>query len=237
MKVPFAVQKNIPPGPSDPRIVARVGIFHVDAGNAESLYGWFNGPSGGIEAHGHVRTGGVLEQYRDTAFEADANYKANPFALAWETQGWGNGKWTEEQLDTIKRLIRWMHRNHDIPLVVPKRWDGTGFGYHTLFPEWSNVSGKTCPGPFRKEQFHDLIVPWMRDGAPLHDEPLTPNITAALRSDNERDRIEALRKVIRRGDDDASAAAKAWLEGIRAINQAREEVRESRSALRELQVK
>lgn len=237
MKVPFAVQKNIPPGANDPRINARVGIWHVDAGNAESLYGWFNGPSGGIEAHGHIRTGGVLEQYRDTAFETDANYRANPFALAWETQGFGAGQWTEEQLDTIKRLTRWMHRNHNIPLQVPRRWDGEGFGYHTMFPEWSNVPGKTCPGPERKEQFHDIIVPWMRDGGEIHEEPLTPNITKALQADDREERIAALRKVIRHADDEASAAAKSWLQAIRAVDRAREEVRDSRSALREFQVK
>lgn len=237
MLVGFAVKKLIPPGASDPRITPRVGIFHVDAGNAESLYNWFNGPSGGIESHGHIRLSGVLEQYRDTDYEADANYRANPFALSWESQGWGNGEWTEDQIDTIQRLIRWQHRNHRIPLQVPKRWDGEGFGYHTMFPEWSNVSGKTCPGPLRKEQFHDIIVPWMKDGAPKDDAPLTPNITKALKADNREERIKALRKVVRHADDEASAAAKSWLQGIRAIENAREEVRDSRSVLREFQVK
>lgn len=237
MIIDFAVKKLIAPGASDPRIKARMGILHVDAGNAESLYNWFDGPSGGVESHGHIRSGGVLEQYRDTGWEADANYLANPFALSFESQGFGIGEWSDLQLDTIKRVIRWCHRNHDIPMQVAKVWNGEGWGYHTMFPQWSNVSGKTCPGTQRKQQFHDIIVPWMRNGGQVNEEPLTPNITAALQADDRDERIAALRKVIRHGDDDASAAAKAWLQGLRDIERAKQEVRESRSALRDFQVK
>lgn len=235
--IPFARRKLIRPGANDPRIKARLGILHVDGGNAESLHDWFNGPSGGIESHGHVRLGGVLEQYRDTGWEADANFLANPFALSFESQGFGAGKWSDEQLDTIKRIIRWCHREHHIPLQVAGRWDGEGWGYHTMFEEWSNVPGKICPGPQRKEQFHDIIAPWMRRGGVIKEEALTPNITAALQADDLDTRVRALKHVIRRGSDEASAAAKGWLTSIRAVQEARADMRTFRGDLRGLQVK
>lgn len=164
MLIDFAIKKLIVPGSNDPRINPRIGIWHVDAGNAFSLEDFFRHRSGGIESHGHVRNDGKLEQYRDTDFEADANYKANPFALSFETQGLEFGTWNDRQLETIKETILWGSKHHDIPLEVPKRWDGAGWGYHTMFREWHPFP-KSCPGPHRKEQFHDIIVPWMRDEA------------------------------------------------------------------------
>ena len=90
---PFAVKRLIAPGSSDPRIEPRVAILHVDAGNASSLYDYFKNRSGGIESHFHIRKDGVIEQYRDTAFQADANLHANDFAVSIETQGFGEGEW------------------------------------------------------------------------------------------------------------------------------------------------
>ena len=84
---PQAVRKNIPPGPNDPPIKPRLAILHVAATEADSLYGWFNGPSGGIESHFYVKYDGSVEQYRDTAYQADANVMANDFAISIETQG------------------------------------------------------------------------------------------------------------------------------------------------------
>jgi hypothetical protein len=46
-----------------------------------------------------------------------------------------------------------------------KVWNGAGVGYHTLFGApgaWTPVA-KSCPGPKRKVQFHDWLVPWMKD--------------------------------------------------------------------------
>src|SRR5690606_39631227 len=77
---PFAVLRLIPPGSNDPRISPRVAVLHVDAGDNPSLYDYFRTRSGGIESHFHIRRDGLIEQYRDTDFEADANHKANPFA-------------------------------------------------------------------------------------------------------------------------------------------------------------
>ena len=170
---PFALHRIIPPGSSDPRITPRVAVLHVDAGNAESLYDYFANRSGGIESHFHVTRAGVIEQYRDTAFQADANNLANDFAVSIETQGYGEGEWTPEQLAAIKRLLRWLHDAHpEIRLAKVDRWDGAGIGYHVQFGApgpWTPVA-KSCPGPDRVRQFHDVLVPWLNAGAPDEEE-------------------------------------------------------------------
>lgn len=192
--IPFAEKKLIPPGDNDPHIVARIGILHVDAGNAESLYDFFKNRSGGIESHGHVRKDGVLEQYRDTAFQADANLDANDFALSFESQGFGAGEWTAAQLATIKRIMLWARDVHGIPLRKVTSWDDRtgGWGYHTLFgapSHWTPVA-KSCPGPDRIKQFNDILVPWMKaqsndpKGATVADNHVTrarAHITIAIR--------------------------------------------------------
>ncbi|MGH1563023.1 peptidoglycan recognition protein family protein [Mumia sp. DW29H23] len=201
--IPFALNKLIKPGPNDPRIEPRLFILHVDAGNAFSLFGLFsrNQRGNGIESHGHIRNDGVLEQYRDTDYEADANYLANPIALSFETQGFGGGKWTAKQLSTIKRAILWAHRQHGIPLQVPKTWDGSGVGYHVLFGapgKWTPVA-KSCPGPKRIKQFRDVLVPWLADQARAETaQPARPALgkyTTRQRV-NRRDRPDADAKVL-----------------------------------------
>jgi N-acetylmuramoyl-L-alanine amidase len=161
---PFATVRNIPPGPNDPPITPRLAILHVDAGNADSLYDYFNGPSGGVESHFFVKRDGEIEQYRSIYFQADANLGANGYAVSIETQGYGAGEWTKAQLASIKRLLTWLHDTADIPLRKVKRPEGSGVGYHVQFGApgpWTPVA-KTCPGPDRIKQFDEILVPWMR---------------------------------------------------------------------------
>lgn len=174
---PFAVHKLIPPGANDPRINARVAILHVDGGNAESLYNFFDGPSGGIESHFHVRKDGVIEQYRDTEYQADANRYANDFAVSIESQGLAAGEWTPEQMKSIKRLLLWLRDVEDIPLTQVQTWDGAGVGYHTLFgapSQWTPYV-KSCPGEDRKKQFHSELVPWMNTGGEEEEDEMQLN--------------------------------------------------------------
>lgn len=160
-----AKQRIIPPGANDPRISPRLGILHVDANNKETLFPYFDGPSGGIESHFHIPKFKQIEQYRDTAWEADANHLANPFAMSVETQGFADGLWNDKQLDDIKDLMLWAEEVHDIPLKKATEWDGEGWGYHILFgaPGKWTPHAKSCPGPLRIEQFNDLLVPWMKE--------------------------------------------------------------------------
>lgn len=164
---PFAVDRNIPPGPSDPPIVPRVVILHVDAGNASSLYRYFSKESGGVEAHFFVRKDGVIEQYRSIYYQADANYQANGFAVSIETQGYADGEWNADQIDGINRILSWLYTetNGGIPLVKCPKWNGAGVGYHTQFGSpgyWTNRA-KSCPGPDRIRQFNTTIIPGLAD--------------------------------------------------------------------------
>ena len=162
--IPFADQQLIPPGVNDPRIEARIGILHVDAGNAYNLHDYFAERSGGIESHLHIPKDGHLFQYRDTGWEADANYRANPFAMSVETQGYAGEKWTGDQLSMIKRVMLWARKVHGIPLRKVTSWNDPrgGWGWHIQFPEW-HPNPKSCPGPLRIKQFNDILVPWMAE--------------------------------------------------------------------------
>ena len=175
---PFAVKRLIAPGDNDPRITPRVAILHVDAGNAYDLHDYFAYRSGGIESHFHVAKDGTIFQYRDTDYEADANYKANPFAVSIETQGLGHEEWTAKQLQSIKALLLWLKRTHNIPLQKCPAWDGSGVGYHIQFGSpgyWTNVV-KGCPGPKRIAQFENVLVQWM-----VRQNGLGRNLRGALR--------------------------------------------------------
>lgn len=204
---PKAIRKEIRPGANDPAIKPVGIILHVAVSESASLFSYFNGPSGGIESHFYIRRDGTVEQYRDCGFEADANYKANSFIengvrkgyLSVETQGMEHGKWTDAQIKAIKELITWASKNYGFPLRVSRNPTDPGVGYHTLFPGvWSNVAGKTCPGPDRKVQFREVLVPWLAKGsAPPRPPAKTPaQIIAQLRKRvaNQKARIKALRR-------------------------------------------
>ena len=175
---PKAIKKLIPPGPTDPVIRARVAILHIAVTEAESLYDYFRERSGGVESHFYIRRDGTVEQYRDTAFEADANWHANPFAISIETQGMGSGEWSKEQIAAIKELLLWINANHAVPLVVAPKWDGAGVGYHILFmSEWAG-GPRACPGPDRIKQFNAVLVPWMKAHVSSpHNPPTPPPVT------------------------------------------------------------
>lgn len=173
-----AIQKPIKPGPTDPPIKPRVVILHIAVFIGKSLYDYFKDRSGGVESHFYVRLDGTVEQYRDTDWQADANTDANNFAISIETEGMEYGVWTPEQLASIKALILWCHKTHDIPLVRCPAWDGSGIGYHTLFPGRWDKRGASCPGPDRKLQFNQVIVPWMRDGG--DEDDVTPDDIKAI---------------------------------------------------------
>lgn len=162
---PRAIRREIPAPPNDPTIKPRLCIFHVDAGNANSLYDLFtrNQKSSGIESHLFVRKNGEVEQYRSIYTQADANYKANDFAVSVETQGYGDGEWTPEQIESLKDISLWLNSEAHIPLIKATAWNGEGFGYHIQFGSpgyWTPVA-KSCPGPLRIKQYNNILLPWM----------------------------------------------------------------------------
>ena len=200
--MPGVIVKNIPPGVNDPPIVPRLCILHVDAGNAETLFGWFNGPSGGVESHFFVKKDGAIEQYRSIFWQADANLNANNFAVSIETQGRAAGEWTAAQLASIKRLIVWLHETADIPYEVCETWDGQGVGYHVMFgaPGPWTPSAKTCPGPDRIAQFKTILTPWLARKArpPRTIFPVVHRIVTANMFVNNPDPVRGVMRIIDR---------------------------------------
>lgn len=183
---PGAVKELIAPGANDPKITGIGVILHTDAGNVGDLHDYFDGPSGGIESHFHIPKSAAVKQYRDTAYEADANFHGNSFVIdgerlgfiSVETQGLASDPWNDYQLAEIKKLILWAKSVHPrILLRVCPAWNKPGIGYHTLFGSpgpWTPVA-KSCPGPKRIQQFNSVLVPWFAHAtAPEEDDmPLT----------------------------------------------------------------
>jgi hypothetical protein len=181
---PFAEHKLIEPGSNDPAITPRVAILHVAVTDAWSLFEYFRDRSGGVESHFYVTWSGKIEQYRDTNWEADANWRANPFAVSIETQGWAGGTWNRRQLASIKRLLVWLQDEHAIPLRECKTWSGSGLGYHSGFEEWS-YTVKSCPGANRIAQFYDDVLPWaaeQRTPVERFRAAVVPALEAAVRA-------------------------------------------------------
>lgn len=212
--MPGVIVKHIRPGSSDPGITPVGVVLHVRAGVGESLFPFFNGPSGGIESHFYIRLDGTIEQYRSIYFEADAQFEGNSFVLdgkrvgfvSVETEGFGEGKWTPAQLFSIKKIIRWVRSESKFPARVCPRWNAPGVGYHTLFgspSKWTPVA-KSCPGPQRIQQFKDEIVPWLKGNEdPMLDpevkkrfeklEAGQEEILAVLRAGRKKDRLRWLK--------------------------------------------
>lgn len=176
---PTAIRKPIAPGANDPPIKVVGAILHVAVSDADSLFAYFSGRSGGIESHFYIRNSGKVEQYRDTGIEADANFKANAFMedgvrkgfVSIETAGMGPGEWNAAQLAEIKTLLRWLSAEHGFPLRVCPGPYASGVGYHTMWGApgpWTPVQ-KDCPGPARIKQFHQVLVPWMASQREIQD--------------------------------------------------------------------
>ena len=150
----------LPENATQGRIKPRVVILHSAAGKG-SLYRFFL-RSSNLESHFWVSESGVVEQYIDTTVRADANNKANGFAISIETESTraATEPWNPAQMAAIVKLVRWCCDTHGIPAVKCPRWDGAGIGWHIQFGApgpWTPVS-KSCPGPARIRQMPGLIA-------------------------------------------------------------------------------
>lgn len=168
---PNAIKKLIRPGSHDPRMDACGIVFHVAVSKSDSLHTFFL-HDGGIESHFYVRYDGTVEQYRDTAWEADAQSKGNSFFrhgrrvgfISVETEGMGPGTWTKAQVESLQALTLWAAAEHGFPLRKCPGPYSPGVGYHRLFSAW-NPNHHSCPGPDRVRQFDRVFVPWLHGAA------------------------------------------------------------------------
>lgn len=154
----YASARWAPAGTPGGLIKPRVLILHTEATRGKAR------PHSGLEWHFWIANNGFIDQLVDTNRRADANYRANPFAISVETEDDGtpdNDPWTPQQVKAILKLCRWVHEEHGIPLRRCNAWDGSGIGYHTMWgapSPWTPVA-KTCPGAARKAQFEREIMP------------------------------------------------------------------------------
>lgn len=172
----------LPENTTEPRITPRTVIYHSIVGSAESAYRMFRDFSN-LESHFIVDLDGAVWQLVDTGRQADANYKANDFAVSVETADNGHPDtypWTSAQLDSLVWLGLELARIHGIPRRRCPAWDEAGYGHHTMFgapSQWTPVA-KTCPGRARIAQFPGLLDRIRRGG--LEDDMAEADIIAAV---------------------------------------------------------
>jgi hypothetical protein len=166
----------------EPAITPRTVIFHTMVTTLPACDAYFrSGRSGGIESHFGVggpwegaEYDGVVWQWRDTEEQADANLKANAFAVSIETSDGGDPTrpWSPKQLASLVRLGNWLADTHSIPRRICPAWDAGGFGYHVMFGApgpWTPVA-KTCPGATRIHQLKTIVFPAIFAGTSVGED-------------------------------------------------------------------
>lgn len=142
-------------------IEPRIFIAHSIVGSIEGAFQHF-AHNTSLESTFGLRLDGFIEQWMDTEKRADANAKANSFANSVETEDNGDPDtqpWTNAQLNALVWLFNELNQLHPkIQRRAASHWDGSGVGYHTMFPEWVGTP-RTCPGRIRINQFNNLLIP------------------------------------------------------------------------------
>lgn len=155
-----------PESDSQPAIRPTQFIVHsiIAPWTAKRVYEYWR-DSTNLESHFGLGYEGDLGQFIGTQTRADANAGANrrpdgTGAVSIETASnlEGSDPWTGEQVEELIRLGVWLHEQHGIPLRICRTHDDPGFGYHSLFSQWS-TSGTACPGAARIKQFREVVFP------------------------------------------------------------------------------
>lgn len=118
-----------------------------------------------LESHFGLGYEGDIAQFIGTETRADANAGANrrsdgTGAVSIETASntKGTDPWTDAQVEELIKLGVWLHQKHGVPLRICRSHADPGFGYHSMFPQWS-TSGTACPGKARVGQFREVVFP------------------------------------------------------------------------------
>ena len=128
-----------------------------------------------LESHYGLSYEGGLAQYIGTETRSDANAQANVRAVSIETESnkEHTDPWTDAQIRELIGLGVWLHHKHAIPLRICRTWDDPGYGYHSLFRQWS-TSGTACPGVARIKQFKEIVFPGIVRAAQAPTTPTVP---------------------------------------------------------------
>ena len=119
----------------------------------ESHFG-VGGPADGINFDG------VVWQWQDLDYTADAQYSGNQYGISIETSDGANHlqPWSERQLNSIESLLIWLCLKYKLPAALIKNPTDKGIAYHQLFHEW-NLNGHDCPGSVRVQQLVNIVIP------------------------------------------------------------------------------
>lgn len=164
---PGAIKMELQPeSDSQPAIRPTHLIFHsiVAPWTARRTYEYWR-DSTNLESHFGVDYNGDVGQYIGTETRADANAGANrradgTGAVSVETASntSASDPWNEKQIEDLIGIGVWMHEHHGVPLRICRSHADPGFGYHSMFPQWS-TSGTACPGKARIAQFKEVVFP------------------------------------------------------------------------------
>lgn len=177
------------------QIIKPVGlVLHTAVTGASALP-----PTGDTKWNWYLNKQGELQQYyaanEATAAHVDGNkWQVNGqwrgfLALeSWDgynTPVWprkqadsdpgGGPAWTPEQVESIIRLIVWLHKEWSVPLVKATGVQGEGIGYHSQYlrpkPQKRWTSSHVCPGRKRIAQVPGIIAEAKRRAAPVIQKP------------------------------------------------------------------
>lgn len=224
VRYPAAEWRPLPEANREPMITASQVILHTAVSAAASLWPYFARPDVTVESHFYVDQHGRVEQYIDTARQADANRTANARAVSIETWDGGNPAdtpWNPPQLRALEDLLVWLCRTHRIPARQCPAHDQPGVGWHTMWgapSPWTPVA-KDCPGRPRKAQCPPLIARVAARLAPKEDDVTEAEMNAIAdrvvarierRLDTDRSVMrQKIRELAKLGADDALKAQDA----------------------------
>lgn len=165
---PFAIKMELQPE-SDSQAAIRPTQFIMHSiiapWTARRTYEYWASQGVNLESHFGLGYEGDLGQYIGTETRADANAGANrradgTGAVSIETASntSGTDPWTAAQVEKLIQLGVWLHQRHGIPLRICRTHSDPGFGYHSMFSQWS-TSGTACPGAARIKQFKEVVFP------------------------------------------------------------------------------
>ena len=186
----------------EPNMKPRMIIFHTLVGSLRGAENFFK-KSTNLESHfgvGGSADGdldGAIWQFVDTEREADANRRANKFAISIETSDGGDPSrpWSPKQIDALLRLTRRLSTLHNIPLRVVTTWNDPvgGLGWHVMFGApgpWTPVA-KSCPGPVRIAQLKNTVFPALGITGPIRGPSGFPGLLKRGSSGDHVCRVQA----------------------------------------------
>lgn len=171
-------------------------VLHVAAslGNGRSIHDYFQ-KSKVAASHFYVDLDGTKYQYQPISAKSGADYGAK-YTVSVESQGLGDGKWTNAQVKSLAEIAKWLHKEWGIKLVLGEYSDSRGVVGHRHgvdgnfpstgvqrgrlqrggnHPKLSGARGKICPGYDRQAQIEDVVDLAREGDAPAPEKPSTGN--------------------------------------------------------------